>query len=647
MAKGNDIGAYISLHVRKNQQQLGQEIQSAVDSVNRKIKINITKFAISNDALAGLNTRIQNHLKNKTFNLNVSVKKIDATEAINNVKMELARMVEAFRLDNGVNLKGIGNFTDGAYQKGADASAKAAATVTAAVKEKAAADAQELEIAEATTQQEKAQVDLLNQINILKKEAATFAQNNPAFIGSDNSEHKNINQLLSDIEALKVSTTRMNAASKEELQEQQLAYSKLREQLSKYKAEQQEASNAVANSNLVRRDKIMLGASSLGSTLSGLEGKALGLQGSEAVGFVEQIRTLQTEVTKLHKIASQTSGEEKATMEELESRLRTLTDQAKQLGIALGQTARTDPSKVSPNTVSAGKQYSIVTSLNNKITAAENLLSNNTKLSGTQTGANIRKLVSSYESLRNQALLTTNMTSEGWAKLRNEIKANDEQMAQARIEMERYGLKGHSVLGKISEGIKRFGGWMLITHSIMSAIRAMKQAVSNVKEIDAAMTQLKIVTGATDQEMAQFSDTAFAMAQNLGKSVTEITKSIETFSRLGYNLQDSSELAKYATIMSNVADVSGEEATKGITSIIKGFNLDVADAEHVADILISVGQSYAVSASEMMEAYEKSGAALNATNTSLEKSAGLIAAANSSVQDASVVGKWMPSLAVM
>jgi TP901 family phage tail tape measure protein len=90
--------------------------------------------------------------------------------------------------------------------------------------------------------------------------------------------------------------------------------------------------------------------------------------------------------------------------------------------------------------------------------------------------------------------------------------------------------------------------------------------------------------------------------------------------------------------MSNVADVSGEEATKGITSIIKGFNLDVADAEHVADILISVGQSYAVSASEMMEAYEKSGAALNATNTSLEKSAGLIAAANSSVQDASVIG---------
>ena len=196
----------------------------------------------------------------------------------------------------------------------------------------------------------------------------------------------------------------------------------------------------------------------------------------------------------------------------------------------------------------------------------------------------------------------------------------------------------NSLGGRIKGLATKFASWLGVSQVIMYAVRAIKQMVSSAKEIDYAMTQLKIVTNATDAEMRQFANTAITLAKDLGKSVTELTKSIETFSRLGYSLKDASELAKYATIMSNVAGVSNEEATTGLTSIVKGFNLDVSDAEHVADILIDVGQKYAVSAGEMMEAYEKSGAALSATNTSLEKSAGLIAAANASVQDASVIG---------
>lgn len=185
----------------------------------------------------------------------------------------------------------------------------------------------------------------------------------------------------------------------------------------------------------------------------------------------------------------------------------------------------------------------------------------------------------------------------------------------------------------------KFGSWFSITRVIMAAVRAVRKLITSAKEIDTALTQLKIVTNASNEEMEKFANTAIDLAHNLGKSVAELTKSIETFSRLGYSLTDAAELAKYATIMSNVAGVSTEEATTGITSIIKGYGKDVEDAEHVADILVEVGQKYAVSAAEMMEAYEKSGAALHATNTSLEKSAGLIAAANASVQDASVVGK--------
>ena len=190
----------------------------------------------------------------------------------------------------------------------------------------------------------------------------------------------------------------------------------------------------------------------------------------------------------------------------------------------------------------------------------------------------------------------------------------------------------------------KFSSWLSVSQVIMLAVRAIREMVSASVELESSFAQLEIVTGASEAEMRQFKDTAVSMARELGQSVTDVTKSIEVFSRLGYSLPDASVLAQYATILANVAAVSTDEATTGLTSIIKGFNLDVSDAEHVADVLVEVGQKYAVSAGEMMEAYAKSGAALNATNTSFEKSAGLIAAANAAVQDASTVGTALKTI---
>ena len=190
----------------------------------------------------------------------------------------------------------------------------------------------------------------------------------------------------------------------------------------------------------------------------------------------------------------------------------------------------------------------------------------------------------------------------------------------------------------------KFGAWLSVTQVIMYAVRAVRQMVSASIELESALAQLQIVTGASEGELRKFKDTAVDLAKDLGQSVTDVMKSIEVFSRLGYSLPDATELTKYSTILANVAAVSTDEATTGLTSIIKGYNLKVEDAQHVADVLVEVGQKYAVSAGEMMEAYERSGAALNATNTSFEKSAGLIAAANAAVQDASAVGTALKTI---
>ena len=129
------------------------------------------------------------------------------------------------------------------------------------------------------------------------------------------------------------------------------------------------------------------------------------------------------------------------------------------------------------------------------------------------------------------------------------------------------GVVGRTVFDSLRRAYEKFGGWMLITRSLTAAIHTIKNMVSSVREIDGALTQLKIVTGATDEQLTAFLQNATALAKDLGQSIKDVLGSIETFSRLGYNLVDASELAEYATILSNVAAVDTAEATTGLTSI--------------------------------------------------------------------------------
>lgn len=191
---------------------------------------------------------------------------------------------------------------------------------------------------------------------------------------------------------------------------------------------------------------------------------------------------------------------------------------------------------------------------------------------------------------------------------------------------------------KVKSAFSELSRYITPAMVLREGIQAVKQMAQASMEIESAMTRIQIVTGSTDSQMTQFFDTASNQAQELGKNITDVAGSIETFSRLGFNLSEAENLSKFATIMSNVADTSIDEATTGLTSIIKGFGLEAKDAEHVSDVLIDVGQKYAISASELMQSFERGGAALHASGASFEESAALFAATNAALQNASTTG---------
>ena len=87
------------------------------------------------------------------------------------------------------------------------------------------------------------------------------------------------------------------------------------------------------------------------------------------------------------------------------------------------------------------------------------------------------------------------------------------------------GNNGQSFFQTLKAGWAKFGGWSIVSRSFMSVIRIFKQAVTAVKEVDAAMTELRKVTDLTAEGYSRFYEQATKMAGEVGAKLSDVINS--------------------------------------------------------------------------------------------------------------------------
>ena len=166
------------------------------------------------------------------------------------------------------------------------------------------------------------------------------------------------------------------------------------------------------------------------------------------------------------------------------------------------------------------------------------------------------------------------------------------------------------------------------------AIKATEKLASEAIAINDSMTQLRIVTNESDEVFKQYGDDVAKTAQKIGSSITDVIDATTVFARLGYSLKDSSTLAELTAMLQRVGDIEATDAQASLTSIIKAFDIDVSDMESVMDKLVTVGNGFPISVSEIASGMMNASSALAAAGNSFDKSVALLAAANTTLQDA-------------
>lgn len=179
---------------------------------------------------------------------------------------------------------------------------------------------------------------------------------------------------------------------------------------------------------------------------------------------------------------------------------------------------------------------------------------------------------------------------------------------------------------------QKFSAWLSVSQVIMYAVRTVRKMISTSVELDSAMSQMRIVTNATESDMKRFGDTVAETAKRIGASMTDLIDSATVFARLGYSLDESSSLAEYTSMLQKVGDIDVSDAQNAITAITKAYDdIDADNIESTMDKLVKVGNSFPISTAEIAEGLNNAASSLSAAGNTFEESVALLTAANTTV----------------
>ena len=138
------------------------------------------------------------------------------------------------------------------------------------------------------------------------------------------------------------------------------------------------------------------------------------------------------------------------------------------------------------------------------------------------------------------------------------------QQTQAQKELNTEAQKTDGIFSSLTS---RFTAANLISSLIIAGVSrlktALREAVSDMKEMDKELTTIKMVTGASDSDISNLRNRAFSGAMANGRTVTDYLTASERFARAGYrsNIED---LTQLSLTTQNVGGVTEDVASKFI-----------------------------------------------------------------------------------
>ena len=217
------------------------------------------------------------------------------------------------------------------------------------------------------------------------------------------------------------------------------------------------------------------------------------------------------------------------------------------------------------------------------------------------------------------------------------------QIAAFTSELKANNLASQSLGDKWKRLIDRAKDLFSAASAVTLIFSQVKQAVSSFLQLDTAMTNLyKVQDRITSRD--QFSGLLTKwnkLAQNLAVTTESLISSMEAWSKIGFDLDMSEQLAEITSIFEKTAEISNEKATSTLISAAQAFteidDLGVDDyvkrVEAVGDKINAIGNKYAIDSEGIADGLQNASAALKVAGNDLNETIALITATNKIYQN--------------
>lgn len=240
-------------------------------------------------------------------------------------------------------------------------------------------------------------------------------------------------------------------------------------------------------------------------------------------------------------------------------------------------------------------------------------------------------------------------------------ETNASAQKKAQLEAELWRLKHSKNGGDTADatvlesftGIDSFNfSWisrLLSGGSLWSFFRKLKTCLDDIinkaKQLDSAVTNLRIVTGETRDGATQMVDQYSDLAKELGTTTAEVTSAATEWLRQGYNVAEVNDLVKSSMYLSTLGMIDSATATKDLTSAMKGFKLEASEAMTIVDKLTTLDVKAATSAGDIAEGLAEFANLATSSGVDIDQASAYVATiADVTQQSGSSVGTAMKTI---
>lgn len=205
-------------------------------------------------------------------------------------------------------------------------------------------------------------------------------------------------------------------------------------------------------------------------------------------------------------------------------------------------------------------------------------------------------------------------------------------------------------IGKIDTGLKSitkttdkimntFGNtvrWGVIASGFQSIMNGAHQAVQYVKDLDASLTNIMMVTDYSKEQMNEYAKSANEAAKALGSTTVAMTDATLVFAQQGFDLNKSDQLAQLSTKLANASQQDTATTSDQITAYMNAYGLD-NNIEKLSSALDSWAEVANVSAADVQElaaASQKAASTANTVGVNMDQLAAQIATIESVTREA-------------